>query len=847
MKQTFRLWPLMFFLCFAFSLQAQEKWQPMADSAAIVTSGRARFTILTPQLIRIQYSSGSKFEDRATFAVVNRKLPVPRFTQRQENGKLIIETDSLTLTYIIGSSITKSVNSRNLRITFNLNGKPRLWYPGKDDALNLMGTNRTLDGAIGDTHRPMLEKGILSREGWAILDESYTTLREDSSRSFAFDTPVDGIPWAAKPIDTNAIDWYFFGYGHQYKQALQDYVRISGRQPIPPYYMFGYWYSKYQAYTTAEFQQLVRDMENKKVPHDVIMFDMDWHKSGWTGWTWNTNLIPNPMALTNWMHQRNMKVALNLHPADGVSSHEEYFANLRNDMGLPSSTTNVPWRLEDSTFYRAMFKNIIRKREKQGVDFWWIDWQQQKTTATMPGLGNTFWCNHVFFNDMRLNRPDRRPVILHRWGGNGSHRYPIGFSGDTFATYGTMRYEAYFTATAANICMGYWSHDGGGYLQPAEAPTDEELVLRWHQYCIFTPIFRTHGSSQGSSERRIWKFKNFNLQNQAMQLRYRLVPYIYTAARKAYDTGVSICRPLYYEWPEENKAYSIQDQYMFGDEMLIAPVFSESSYEGNTAQRTTWLPKGIWFDVCRGRLIEGETEITDYYALNEIPFFIRQGSIIPCNPDVKHLKAIPDTLCLWVVPGEKGTGEFYEDEGDTQNYQYGEFAKTRFTQKHSGNQRLLTIHPREGSFKGIKASRAWKIDFLAQDEPTQVSVNGNVIDGWKYDEMSRTLSVEIEEQDCAQETTVCVQTEATAIKQFDVETQPNLQYKPSAGSITLTANGTAKRMVLKITDLAGRQVMSLEARNQSTATFSLSDLPQGSYICRANADGKVITRKILKF
>ena len=834
------------FLCCAMS-SAQEVWEPMADSAAIVTSGKARFTVLTPQLIRIQYSGTSKFEDRATFAVVNRKLPVPRFSQREEDGMLIIETDSLTLTYRVGSSITKAVNSRNLRITFNLNGKNKLWYPGKDDALNLLGTNRTLDGAIGDTHRSMLENGILSRDGWALLDESFTTLREDSSQSFAFDTPVDGIPWAAKPVDPNAIDWYFFGYGHNYKQALQDYVRIAGRQPIPPYYMFGYWYSKYQAYNTSEFQQLVRDMENKKVPHDVIMFDMDWHKSGWTGWTWNTKLISNPTQLINWMHLHNMKVSLNLHPADGVGNHEEYFSEVRNDMGLPSSTTNVPWRLEDSTFYRAMFKNIIRKRENQGVDFWWIDWQQKKTTVTMPGLGNTFWCNHVFFNDMQLNRPDRRPVILHRWGGNGSHRYPIGFSGDTFATYGTMRYEAYFTATAANICMGYWSHDGGGYLQPAEAPTDEELVLRWHQYCIFTPIFRTHGSSQSSSERRIWKFKNFDLQNQAMQLRYQLVPYIYTAARQAYDTGVSICRPLYYEWPEENKAYSVQDQYLFGNDMLIAPVFSESSFEGNTAQRTTWLPKGQWFDMCRGRLIEGDKEITDYYALNEIPYFIRQGGIIPCNPNLTHLKSRPDTLCLWVIPGQNGKGEFYEDEGDTQGYTKGEYALTTFSQTRQGNQIQLTIHPRQGTFNGIPATRAWKIEFMAQEFPQQVCVDGEPVEGWNYDEVSRILTLRLDKRDCAQPTNITLQVEGTSIEQNTQQPLPSMAYNPSAETLTIQAATAAQNVVLSITDLSGRQVLRLTAKNQAKSTFSLSSLPRGSYICRANADGKVVTRKILKF
>ena len=238
---------------------ADEQWDPQADSAAIVVSGRARFTLLTSRLIRIQYSSTSKFEDRATFAVVNRRLPVPRFTQRTEDGYLIIETDSLTLRYKVGSTITATQkNSKILSITFRMNGRTILWYPGKDDAMNLLGTQRTLDGDIGDTHRVSLEKGLLSRDGWAVLDESPQTKRGDESRSFPFDGTVDGIPWVGKPLDSKAIDWYFLGYGHQYKDALGDYVQIAGRQPLPPLYMFGYWYSKYQAYSQSEFQQIGR-------------------------------------------------------------------------------------------------------------------------------------------------------------------------------------------------------------------------------------------------------------------------------------------------------------------------------------------------------------------------------------------------------------------------------------------------------------------------------------------------------------------------------------------------------------------------------------------------------------
>ena len=222
-RERGRIFFLFLFLFFTLFINAREEWNPLAQEEAVVTSGRARFTILTPRLIRIQYSTSSLFEDRATFAVVNRRLPVPAFTCTEEDGYLIIRTDYLTLRYKVGSRIQKQhKNSSILGITFEMNGRQILWYPGKDDALNLLGTQRTLDGNIGDTHRVSLEKGLLSRDGWAILDESPSTKRGDGSRSFPFDKEVDGMPWVGTPLDANAIDWYFFGYGHDYKDALGD-------------------------------------------------------------------------------------------------------------------------------------------------------------------------------------------------------------------------------------------------------------------------------------------------------------------------------------------------------------------------------------------------------------------------------------------------------------------------------------------------------------------------------------------------------------------------------------------------------------------------------------------------
>ena len=725
---------------------------PVAHPDAVVTAGKARFTVLTPEMIRIQYSERERFEDRATFAVVNRRLPVPQFTKEERNGYLYIKTNTLTLKYKIGGKIrgesgelSGESSDQVLRIDMQLNGRPVVWYPGKDDALNLKGTTRTLDGQIGDNKRREMENGLLSRAGWAVIDESPLTRRGDGSTTFAFEGEQDGIEWVAQPVDKEAIDWYFMGYGHAYKKALGDYIKIAGRQPMPPLYVLGYWYSKYQRYTSDEFMEIVNDVKRNQIPMDVMIFDMDWHTQGWTGWTWDSTAIADPVGLIEWMHHNGLKVSLNLHPADGVDDDEDFFQELRNDMGLPTTAKVVPWNLSDKKFYHNMFGRIIRAREQQGVDFWWIDWQQNLTSKYVDGLGETFWCNHVFYNDMRLNRPNHRPLIFHRWGGLGSHRYPIGFSGDSFTTYGTLAWQPYFTATASNVCFGYWGHDLGGHQQTGD--NDPEIYLRWMQYGVFTPIFRTHATNWPGIERRIWKYDNFPLLLETVKLRYALMPYIYTACRQAYDTGVSLCRPLYYEWPEQNESYLYEDEYLFGDDILVAPVVSPSGADGK-ATRKTWLPEGRWYDVCRGEVKEGNRVFTDSYAQPEIPYFYRAGSIIVNNPPMLNLNTRPDRLIVKVVPGADGQTSLYEDEGDTEAYKNGEYTTT--TMRHQGS--TLTIEPRQGRFKGMPQKRAYTVEFLGTERPQAVSINGTKCSNgvWNYDAQRRLTTVYVPITECSQ-------------------------------------------------------------------------------------------------
>lgn len=741
---------------------------PQARTDAMVVAGNARFTVLTPEMVRIEYSDKGVFEDRATFTVQNREMDiVPAFTTTEDADYLYISTDRLNLKYRKGTNPkTVPASSRNLSITMEHNGQSVLWYPGKPDPLNLKGTCRTLDGCNGDNKRSEMENGLISRSGWAVIDDSWTAARPDGSRSFALEPNAEvGYDWWADRKDPHALDLYFMGYGNEYKKAIGDFTKIAGRIPLPPAYVFGYWYSRYSSYSADDYREIMSDLASNDIPTDVMILDMDWHWNGkassgsdgiggWTGWSWNTNLIPDPKGLLKEIHDSNFKISLNLHPADGIDSHESpaYYSAMNAELGGKyESGGNIAWNLDFPDFTKSFFKNIIRDHEAEGVDFWWLDWQQHLTSPYTSGLGQTFWCNHVFYNDMAKNRPDRRPVIFHRWGGLGSHRYQIGFSGDALINFPTLAFEPYFTATASNVGYAFWGHDLGGHAFTDESTVnDPELMLRWIQFGVFTPIFRSHATDDSRIERRIWKFPNFPQLRDAVKLRYALFPYIYTMARETYDTGIGMCRPLYYEYPESEEAYKYEGEYFFGNDILVAPI-TEPAPDGVTASKEIWFPAGRWWSASTGEFIEGPCVMTLNFKSGEIPYFFKEGSVIPMNPSsVKNVTAPATSMVLNVVAGAEGAGRLYEDAGDNADYATA-YAVTRLNHTVTGDTETYSIEPREGDASGLVESRSWKINILNAARPEAVTLNGasRATPQWSYDEKGRTLSVDLPATACS--------------------------------------------------------------------------------------------------
>ena len=747
---------------------------PVADPKAVVVLGNARFTVLTPQLIRMEWSADGKFEDHASLVFINRRLPVPKFTHTllamNASRQLTIKTDALELKY--AATGDGHFTPDNLSITLAVDGKSVVWHPGLTDPENLLGTTRTLDAARGSKTQQPIEPGLVSRSGWALVDDSTRPLFDSADFRF-IDGEKSPWPWAmerpANEKPGSYSDWYFFGYGHHYRRALGDFVRVAGRIPLPPRFAFGPWWSRYWAYTDQELDELVRGFRENSTPLDVLVIDMDWHISqeqlkamgetdqsgqllGWTGYTWNKVLFPDPTAFLKNLHDEGLKTTLNLHPASGIQPWEQAYPAMARATGIdPATRKYVPFDPTNKRWATAYFNLVLHPLEKQGIDFWWLDWQQQPRTS-MPGVNNTWWLNYLHFTDQQ--REGKRPLLFHRWGGLGNHRYQIGFSGDTISVWDSLAFQPWFTATAANVGYAYWSHDIGGHMPGA---VDPELFTRWVEFGAFSPILRTHTTKNPDAERRIWAYPEpySSILRSTYQLRMALQPYIYTEARRTYSTGVAFLRPLYYDWPEDDAAYTSRNEYVFGDQMLAAPITAPADKISGLAAEKIWLPRGDWIEWPTGKRFTGPTTVERSFSIDQIPVYLKAGAIVPMQPAMLSTGQKPvDPLIvnLWpLAPGTSSSYAVYEDSGVSVDYQRGVYARTPIRATQTGDTLRVEIGPVEGSYPGMMRSRGYELRLPADWPPASVTVDGKPVPrsrpgqpgGWSFEGNTLTTVIPV--------------------------------------------------------------------------------------------------------
>ena len=635
-----------------------------------------RITVLTDRLFRLEAVCEEKadgvpenaFCDDATQTVWFRNMPAAAFTHTETGESCIIETTAARLEVypeIWESRISLKKEDGSWKTPVELAEDER--FPG---------TYRTLDNFNGRIKIPYdedlsksfeirLEKGVTSRNGVAVLDDSRALV-----------IGKDGMP---HPRTAEETDLYLFAYGQDYRGAVQALFMICQGPPVIPRFALGNWWSRYHAYTQKEYLDLMDSFADRGIPFTVATVDMDWHPAhdlpggadGWTGYTWNKALFPDYRRFLRELHERNMHVTLNLHPALGVRAFEEAYAEMAERMGInPDGGETIPFDFTDETFINAYFDVLHRPYEKDGVDFWWIDWQQGETSA-MPGLDPLWSLNHFHTLDQTKKRDG---LILSRYAGIGSHRYPLGFSGDTHMTWDTLRFLPEFTANATNAGYTWWSHDIGGHMLGYK---DDELYARFIQFGVFSPINRIHSSNNPMlvKDPAYYPGGVGLIAREFLQLRHAMLPFLYTASRRTAEAGLALIEPMYYGWPEEEEAYHCPGQYLFGQQMIAAPITDPAGPSGKTVKEV-WLPKGHWVDVFTGNRYTGGWKKM-VRGLESFPLLLKEGGffVLDAAPEGNRIQ-LPKRLRV-LVSGGCGDYTLAEEEN-------GRVMHTRFSTEPAG-------------------------------------------------------------------------------------------------------------------------------------------------------------------
>ena len=682
------------------------KTDGVANESNIIIENNVRITVISNILIRIEKG---EFTDLPSQTVWYRNSEKVDFKTERKGNVIGITTDKASF----------FVNTSSGKFLYTVIDGKKLKY---DRDLNMKGTTRTLDQTFGAVS---LKDGILSQNGVTVMDDSKTLLLQS-----------DGKLVSRKK---GSSDKYVFAYGNDNVGCLDAFYSITGKAPLIPRFALGNWWSRYRAYTQKEYEDLMDEFIRRDIPLTVATVDMDWHwvnveekfnyngekglvwKGGWTGYSWNTDLFPDYKGFLKGLHERNLKVTLNLHPADGVRPFDDMYSQMCEAVGQnENDQMPVKFDLTDNTFINAYFDVLHHPYENLGVDFWWIDWQQG-TKSKSAGLDPLWLLNHYHYLDS--GRDGKRPLILSRYAGLGSHRYPLGFSGDTAINWAVLDFQPYFTANAANCGYTWWSHDIGGHHFGAH---DDELYIRWLQLGVFSPIIRLHSTSSDLLGKEPWNFswEAEHLGVEFMRLRHALIPYIYSMNYRSWNSGRALCEPMYYTYPEMSQAYSVKNEYMFGSELIVCPVTTKLDKHTKTAFTEIWLPEGRWTNIFDGRIYKGGQTVTVTSPINTIPVLAREGAVIPKALDSGNSWQNPENLSFDIY---RGNGEFklYEDDGETLGYENGDYSITDIRVTEGGNTLKISVSGgKQISSIPKKRNYVFKLKDIEKFENAEIYVNG---------------------------------------------------------------------------------------------------------------------------
>lgn len=772
-------------------------------SSPMIVVGKRRFTCLSPRLVRMEFSPSEVFEDRRSLVAYHPRQPQPFDQVTYQDQQVSLSIGNLV---IYSRQNELDFFPSNLRVDWKSANCTHSWYFGDRDYRNLGGTVRSLDyygrdcllngvhpasldspddyfhvdaellhinqvylqdghldwqmdilrqglyGALKYTPHKVYNRymnmagdltryqpGLLSRNGYFVLNDSTGALLDED------DFPVERSTAGTR-------DLYFFAYGNDYKAALQDYRLLSGSAPLPSRNIFGIIFSRWPAFDAVEAQELVLRFREAGIPLSILALDLEWHVPDFAHWDWNPATFPDPSGFMHWAHSQGIQVMLNVHP-QYIPSTDSHFDPYIKSSGTASKVQSI-WANPlmamtiKSGADRMIEPDLGKKQEataikdiccapvlEQGVDFWWLD----GPSATLNGADGQLLSSKVFYET--TERQNRRGMLQARYGGLGSHRYGMFFTGDTQSQWEVLQSECEFNIRAGQVGMAYVTHDIGGFSHAVAPIIDPDLYIRWLQFGVFSPVLRFH-SAPGAGSRQPWDYGKHNLEIALRWIKYRnsLMPYLYTFARQGYETGLPLVRGIYLEYPEDENAY-IFDEYFLGDCMLVAPVLTPANH------RLVYLPAGNWYELESGKIFTGNQHIPVFAGLEQVPVYIKAGSILLRQGDTTRPgAAFVDDLLIDVYPGENGQAWLYEDDNQTREYQQGGYCLTRFELLNERSNLSLVASRCEG--KPFGQERQVKVQIILPAIPGAVSLNEQELPAalLHYDSSTRQLLVDLGRQ-----------------------------------------------------------------------------------------------------
>lgn len=650
-----------------------------------------RISILSDVLIRFEYSETGSFNDYPTFFASNRSFGKPKITVEEDNNVLIIKNDIFILEYnkekpFIGS---KLMPDQNLKVT--IAGTEKIWYFNHPEVKNFKGTAYSLDDTKGNID---FEKGLFSLDGFTTFDDSRTPI-------------LDAHGNVLSPNYKN-IDTYLFIYNNDFGIGLRDYFNLTSLPPLIPRYALGVWWNKNEAYDEKDIQNLVYNFKKYDLPMSVLLLnECNRTKNNYSpiSFSFDKTKLPNPRGLSEFLHKNKIYLGSNIKTEGLISVEEESYLEFQKYYNKDLNK-NIPLNVYDPKLVDSYLKGIINPFLDKGVDFLWMDDNNKENTL------RSFTMNYFLYKNFNLNKAKRNFIISRNFG-ICPHKYSALYSGETLISWKTLKLLPFFNSTAANIGVSWWSHDIGGYKGGTE---DAELFMRYVQLGVYSPILRLSSDTGKYYKREPWKWdaKTYKIVHDYLKIRHRLIPYIYSEAKKYSSFGSPLIQPLYYKYPETYDEPLYKNEFYYGSELFVCPITTPKDEIMNRVVHRIFLPNGVWYDFKTGKKFTGGNRYVTFYKDEDYPVYAKTGAIIPLaklDPQNINDTSAPKTLEIQIFPGRSNTYKMYEDDGTSSMYKEGYSFTTEINYYYKEDDFSVSIEPIEGKLGIIPEKRNYIIRF----------------------------------------------------------------------------------------------------------------------------------------